>query len=171
MENPTQSKLKEAEYFFEQMKKTFERDDEFKFNFSAFLSASRSITWCMQKQYAQIEGFECWYKKKQNEMRKDQELVYLNKARVEVLKKKSVPMVATRVITLACSCFIVKNKNELSTSNINNPQIAKPSPSNLPKTIKRFFPEFEEVDILEYCKRQLDKLEKLVAECEQKFSI
>lgn len=177
MENPTQFKLKEAKYFFEQMGKTFENDDEFKYNLSAFLSAARSITWFMQGQYAQVEGFGRWYEDKQKEMREDQELKYLDNARVASVHTEFISTGATRVATLGMTCCLEKAKNAPSTNNVDipqkvdAPQNSESSRPTLPKTVKRFFPEFEEMDIIEYCKRQLDKFEKLVAECEQKFSI
>jgi hypothetical protein len=48
----------------------------FKFHFSAFLSAMRSITLIMQKEYAQALGFEKWYRLQQEEMGKDILLIF-----------------------------------------------------------------------------------------------
>jgi hypothetical protein len=54
----------------------------FKFHLSAFLSAARSITWVMQKEVAQAVGFESWYERQQEEMRKDGLLTFFNNLRV-----------------------------------------------------------------------------------------
>jgi len=56
MENITKRKLREAEYFLHKMKKSFKDDDKFYWNLSAFLSAARSITEYIEKQYAHYNG-------------------------------------------------------------------------------------------------------------------
>jgi hypothetical protein len=42
------------------MKQTANDWMQFKFHLTAFLSAARSITWVMQKEYADAAGFESW---------------------------------------------------------------------------------------------------------------
>jgi hypothetical protein len=55
----TMFKLHEAAYFLNQMKKTVDNRTEFIFNLIAFVSAARSVTYVMQKQYKKSEGEEC----------------------------------------------------------------------------------------------------------------
>lgn len=60
-------KIKEARYFLEKLRELKPASEEFCFNFSALLSASRSVTFSMQKLYKHKEGFEEEYNKlKQN---------------------------------------------------------------------------------------------------------
>jgi hypothetical protein len=73
-ENPAGDKLLEAQYFLKQMKLVYQDDDEFRYNLSAFLSAIRSVTWHMQKQYERVQKFKRWYEAKRSEMKSDTEL-------------------------------------------------------------------------------------------------
>ena len=95
----TAHKVGEAEYFLCRMTKTFEDDRLFSYNLSAFLSAARSITFYMQRQYKRCDGFGQWYCQTQIEMSADPELEYLNKARVEAVHTEPVTTVATCVAT------------------------------------------------------------------------
>ena len=61
----TFDKLQEAKFFFEQMSNYQINRSGFKYNLSAFLSAFRSITYLMQKEYSKIQDFENWYQGKQ----------------------------------------------------------------------------------------------------------
>ena len=167
MENPTRNKLHEAEYFLDQMKVVYQRHDEFRWNLSAFLSAARSITFYMQKQYKRQKGFAEWYCQKQTKMMADPELVYLNKARVEALKKEPVLTVAAMKDQFIMDAYLVKEGEPIP----EKVRKVKPKPpvQSGPTTVRRFFPKFRDIDILDYSKNQLDKLAKIVDECEQRF--
>ena len=67
----TREKLLEAKYFLGRMIENQSARDAFKYNLSAFLSASRSVTLFMQKEYDKVSGFKEWYAKKQDEMKND----------------------------------------------------------------------------------------------------
>ena len=41
-----------------------------------------------------------------------------------------------------------------------------PSEQGSPRLVRRFFPEFRDVDVIPFCKKQWYKLKKLVDECE-----
>jgi hypothetical protein len=74
------------------MKQTANDWKLFKFNLSAFLSAARSITLVMQKEYAHAEDFKNWYKPKQEEMRKDELLTFLSICEIhQSIKNRSIP--------------------------------------------------------------------------------
>ena len=90
------------------MRQEFEDDELFAYNLSAFLSAARTITWYMQKQYKHRDGFAQWYCQKQIEMSADPELEYLNDARVEAVHTEPVATGTTRVATATVKAFIVK---------------------------------------------------------------
>ena len=51
-------KIAEADFFLDQIKK---QDSSLPYYFSAFLSATRSITFCLQKHLSYLEDFEVWY--------------------------------------------------------------------------------------------------------------
>lgn len=66
-----ENKLEEAQYFLNQMKKYLDNPKVLGFNLSAFITAARSITYFMQKEYVHNLRFENWYNSKQEEMKKD----------------------------------------------------------------------------------------------------
>lgn len=73
-----EDKIEETEFFLDKLH--FESADFAQFNFraayfylSAFLSAARSITFCLQASLNDVEGFESWYQEQQNKL-KDNEL-------------------------------------------------------------------------------------------------
>lgn len=167
IENPTRHKLQEAEYFLTMMKRTLEDDNVFYYNLSAFLSAARSITYYMQKQYKHQNGFDEWYCPKWIKMEADPELKYLNKARVEALKTVPVQTGATRLKTFTADA-IIGEKGTPEAEQVKEVE-SKPSAQSSPKTVRRFFPEFEDMDVIEFAKKQLAKLTKIVEECEKCF--
>ena len=167
MTNHTRNKMQEAIYFLEKMEQSFDDDTTFTYNFNAFLSAARSITFYMQKQYAHHEGFSLWYCQKQEKMKKDIELKYLNQARVGALKTEPINKGATREIKFTVDAILSK-ENVPSTEQSKEPQSVTPL-ENYPKTVRRFFPDFEDLDVVEFCDNQLTKLVELVEECENRF--
>jgi hypothetical protein len=63
-------KLLEAEYFLGRM--THRTGLKFQFELNAFLSASRSVTFVMQKAMSDVPGFDRWYLQRQAEMKSDE---------------------------------------------------------------------------------------------------
>ena len=62
-------KIGEADYFLEQLKNCHSWDREFNYNFSAFVSAMRSITFSLQFVMSKYPGFDDWYKIRQEKLR------------------------------------------------------------------------------------------------------
>lgn len=62
-------KVGEADYFLEQLKKNHSWDNEFNYNFSAFVSALRSITFSLQFVMTKYPEFDDWYKIRQERLR------------------------------------------------------------------------------------------------------
>lgn len=62
-------KLQEAEYLLAGV--ASENGLEFQFNLNAFVGASRSVTFVMQKSMARVPGFAEWYRARQDEMKLD----------------------------------------------------------------------------------------------------
>lgn len=81
-------KFNEAAYFYNSMLPLRTNVIRFPYYLSAFLSALRSVTWYLQKQYAADERFADWYSKKQAEMEGDAVLKMLNTMRVAVVHRE-----------------------------------------------------------------------------------
>ena len=167
MKNLTRRKVREAEYFLSMMKQVFEGDDTFSYNLSAFLSAARSITWYMQKQYAHRNGFAEWYCPHKIKMSADPELEYLNELRVEDVHREPIRTGATREVTLYVDMILVEEGAPMA-EQAKEAERKPPMQSN-PKTIRRLFPKFGQVDVIEFCETQLVKLTRMVEECGNQF--
>lgn len=141
IENPTRHKLQEAEYFLSKMKQTLEADNVFYYNHSAFVSAARSITYCMQKQYKHRNGFEEWYCPKQLKMIADPELKFLKKARDAAIHTETIETGATRTKTSSLGLSVGKDTPEAE--QVNEAE-STPSAQSSPKTVGRFYPECKE---------------------------
>ena len=74
-------KFEEAAYFYNGMLAHRTNSVIFPYYLSAFVSALRSVTYYMQKQYAGDPRFEQWYAEKQGEMRSDAVLKLLHDKR------------------------------------------------------------------------------------------
>ena len=173
MKNPTRHKNQEALYFLSKMNEFFKDDERFAYNLSAFLSAARSITLYMQRQYKtgkskkDQKDFDEWYLPKQQKMKDDPELRYCKDARNKDLKTESVATGATRIKTSSIGVSIVE-KGTPEAEQVNEAE-SKPSAQSSPETVRRFFPEFKDMDVMEFGKKQLVKLTKVVEECEKRF--
>ena len=60
---PVRAKLDEAKYFLQQMESASAPHQRFKYNLSAFLSASRSVPQILLACYGAKSGFQAWYDK------------------------------------------------------------------------------------------------------------
>ncbi|MEJ2248840.1 MAG: hypothetical protein P8Y70_06510 [Candidatus Lokiarchaeota archaeon] len=76
----TKLKLTDVQVIFDKLKKA-ESTDEFKALFNSFLNSARAITNAIQKEGKNINGFEKWYKEKQNEMKSDKLLRFIHESR------------------------------------------------------------------------------------------
>ena len=104
-------------------------------------------------------------------MSADPELECLNDARVEAVKKESVATGATRVATATAKARVVRPgppveaEREVQGKSVQ----VKPSTHGDPMTVRRFFPKFGGVDVMEFCGEQLAKLSKIAEECRNRF--
>ncbi len=167
IENPRQYKAKEAEFHLRQAKKHYQEDDEFSYFLSAFLSAARSITFYMQKQYGKKTGFPEWYCMEQTRMVADEELRCLKEARVEDVHRKPVHIGTTRAVSCSFDAILVKEGDELSPDA--EPVVPEKAVESRNVTLRRYFVDREDNDVIEFCSSQLDKLTALVARCAAKF--
>jgi hypothetical protein len=81
-------KFEEAAYFYNGMFANRTNVVVFPYYLSAFLSALRSVTMYLQKQYARDGRFAAWYPAKQTEMAADPVLKNLNAKRVAVIHRE-----------------------------------------------------------------------------------
>lgn len=76
------SKLEDCRFILDQLKAATNAPS-FRSRFNSFLSASRAITYALQKDGAHIQGFKNWYERKRLEMENDDLLRFLHSARTE----------------------------------------------------------------------------------------
>jgi hypothetical protein len=81
-------KFNEAAFFYNSMLKHRLNVIVFPYCLSAFLSALRSVTWYLQKQYAHNEEFAMWYAEKQTQMRAAPVLKMLAENRTTVVHRE-----------------------------------------------------------------------------------
>ncbi len=60
---------------------------QFRTSFNSFVKHARSVTFALQKEGKHIEGFDDWYQKKRENMRKDELLKFFHDARNRIDKK------------------------------------------------------------------------------------
>jgi hypothetical protein len=179
LRNDTLNKLEESGYFLIQMKHTANDWKLFKFNLSAFLSAARSITLVMQKEYAQAEDFKNWYKPKQEEMRKDELLIFFANLRDISIHQKQVNPRFQSSFTVADlfampsgSTIVMGDKNE--GTYLTNASVAEVAATNVTKIRaiqKWYMDEKPDEDVITLCERYLSSMSTLVYECREKFDI
>src|SRR5260370_10835988 len=87
-----EEKFREATYFFNRMLATRTNVYEFPFNFSAFLSAFRSVTFYLQAQHRGDAKFEEWYAPKQEMMKAHPSMKQLKALRDEALHARPVSL-------------------------------------------------------------------------------
>jgi len=153
---------------------------KFKFNLSAFLSAARSATFIMQSEFKSSPGFDDWYEDKKKEMANDEDFKFFNDLRVATIHKKPVVphkkteigIYETIVVSDSVTIRVIdKEGNVVSEQTIESkPKENKPSQET--KVIVKhswYFEERPNDDLLELCNKYIQKIEKLVDECEKQF--
>ncbi|HSD58970.1 MAG TPA: hypothetical protein VLB04_12400 [Methanotrichaceae archaeon] len=173
MDNDTRNKLDETRYFLLRLKEAYNNyitnnsEKTYKivgYNFNAFLSAARSITYFMQKQYKQSKGFPEWYCRQQLEMKADSELECLNIARVGYIHKRPVQLGNIQRLNF-------EYRQEWDPSDPLKDPIIKNTVST--QVIELFLPKCkhlkEDKNLLDFCESQLNKLKQIVDECERNF--
>jgi len=149
----------------------------FKYHLSAFLSASRSVTWYLQKEYAHNPKFEEWYTKKQDYIKTDPLFKFFNKKRVDVVHIKMIEVRGHHEATMHESIGLSDSVIiELRDANGNIKQTetytSKPKPVSQQKssepeiTYRWFFTDFnnEEKEIIPLCSKYIESLQAIVDE-------
>jgi hypothetical protein len=190
MTTNTRDKLNEAYHFLEQLKEKQSERDVFRYNLSAFLSAARSVTLVMKKEFNKAPGFKEWYEKAEGAMKKDTDMKLFvekrnitlkespakPKARVDVIIE--VPTANLTINTFPPTVIITKADGtvERSVEPETTPSPITPVPDETKtegKTITKwrwFFEELPDKDVTTACEEHIKKLESIVAECESLFT-
>ncbi|MCL5430388.1 MAG: hypothetical protein M1504_02840 [Candidatus Marsarchaeota archaeon] len=157
----TYKKLFEAKFFLNRMIDEYESDFEetnkdheytaFPYYISAFLSAFRSITYLMQTEFNDIEGFKEWYETQQKILAEDATLKQLNTERVNTIHIKMLKPVA-----------VVK----INSDNFEKYGDIEPEDVQILHSFKDA-PEYPSV--IDQCKYAIEKITPVVLECEKRF--
>lgn len=85
-------KYQEAHYFLGRMMEEYHNPEAFRWNLNAFLQALRSVTFFLQKQMSEYDGFNEWYASQQEAMRGDELLRKFVEGRNIVVKQRNLSM-------------------------------------------------------------------------------
>jgi hypothetical protein len=153
----------------------------FKYNLSAFLSAARSVTFIMQKEFDKVPGFAKWYSIQQDKMRADEKMKILDAKRDVTIHRESVRPHAcvevsiTEHITVTDSVSVTVIRADGTVEQQNSINSIHPSPPPAPTETESavkwrwYFDEAPYTDVITVCKEYISKLESIVAECERLF--
>jgi len=189
MTTNTGDKLNGARHFLKQMKNKQSDRDAFRYNLSAFLSATRSVTWVMKKEFDKAPGFEKWYETVQEDMNKDSAMKFFKEKRNITLKEGSakpqarvdvtiyVPTVHITISTFpptvttstADETTGKRAKSELTTSSETPTSVATTADGKTVTKWRWYFKDLPDKDVVTACEEHIKKLEDLVVECESKF--
>lgn len=84
----THDRLQESHYWWHQMARNYHEPDPFRYSLGAFIQASRSVSFMLQKEQAAFPNFD-WYKSWAEEAKNDPVLRWLNDARTEVVHRRA----------------------------------------------------------------------------------
>ena len=88
-----EERLLEAEYFADHLR--WLCADEFRYEFNAFLSAARSVTFLLQKEMKEVIGFDVWWDARRTEMREDSAMKFFLELRNFSQKQGPISMLGT----------------------------------------------------------------------------
>lgn len=186
----TRDKLNEAEYFLAQMKTTMDNKNAFRYNLSAYISALRSTTMFMQKEYAHTPNFPSWYPTKRTQMEADKILSFFIHQRNLTIHTKPIEthaqvqfhspaMDLRKFIGEPLSFTITASVEEsgkpvMQVTNIVDPAgVIAGEASTETQWLFDDLPQEdnpENKDVFVLCTEQLDKIAAIVSECEQLFT-
>jgi hypothetical protein len=87
-----EDKLREAEFFLAQLRGTSRLSFKANCYFSAFVSATRSVTFAIQASLKGVPGFKDWYESAQNQLKTDPLAPFFVEIRNEVVHKGGNPL-------------------------------------------------------------------------------
>ncbi len=77
----TELKLKEAAYFLRLLREHTNSESALLYHLDAFAQSFRAITWALQKEAAHVLGFNEWYQREQESMRRNTFMSAMNRLR------------------------------------------------------------------------------------------
>lgn len=169
-----EEKLEEAKYFLDKLVGSTENERHVKFNVSAFLSAARSVTLYLQKEFHDNPNFQSWYISKQKEMKRDSLLEFFKEKRNFVLKeeygkfRQHLGATIPENIHVAESVLVKLVRANGTTEEIK----AEPQPppqeqkdkDEATLSHKWFLEDYPDVDVITLCQEYIDKLSSLIEE-------
>lgn len=173
----TETKLNEARHFLGQIKKSLDNPEILGFNLSAFVSAARSVTYIMQREFKENFYFEKWYRATQEKMKEDSIYEFFNSLRVYTIHIGSIKKyrhIAVQIneppvsVSASVSVKVIRNGKliQQSTSPLTNSSPSrKPSIVGSTQETMMHFEGRPQDDGIELCENYLKKLEKIVKEC------
>lgn len=169
----TGDKLSEARYFLQGMKDCRAERDAFRFNLTAFLSAARSVTQIMQREFGHVPGFTGWYAQKKTEMNNHSVMKYLHEQRnlsyhvrpVHARADASLTLFDRVTVTDTVKVVLTGTGGEVKMDRSDSkPQVAPSATAAV--EMAYYFEDFPARDVISICEEDLSELEKLVNDCE-----
>jgi hypothetical protein len=178
----SQQKLMYADIMLQQAKQNINNYPVFIANLDAFVTDARSVTFIMQKEFNSINGFEEWYKVKQEEMKNDSDFQLFNILRVDTthVRPFNTPSRYTTLfqegLSISGSKTVIPlgkadDKGNLVIDNKSPITINGKPVTNIKRSTTRryFFTDRPNEDAITICERYFQKLKELVTECYDTF--
>ena len=166
-------KFEEAAYFYNGMIANRLNVIIFPYYLSGFLSAFRSVTYYMQKQYAHDAKFQIWYPQKQTEMAADPVLKMLHANRNEIVHSEPIDFFFYRDFEFPArfgGCIETKHF-EVSYDQTAEGEAktrikidADGAEEEVTSRVRWRFTEQDEVDVVQHCYQGLHKLDCVLRE-------
>ncbi len=93
----TKHKVEEASFFLVQANSLVTEPTLLGYCLSAFVSAARSVTWVMQREFGKNQEYKSWYQKRQKEMKNDNIFLLFRELRNITIKEGKLEF--TRIVT------------------------------------------------------------------------
>lgn len=182
----TQKRLRESILLLQQAINSESNPELFQTNLNAFLNSARSVTWIMQKEFADVENFKTWYKFIQEKMKNDKIFDFFKNLRNTSVKEKSVGGKIKIETTFGVGGFTIeggKGKYIIPIGKVgehgrmildNESKITrdgKPIDDKYHNKQYYFFDDKPNDNAIELCKTYVERLEKIVKECYDNTSL
>jgi len=153
---------------------------ELSYYLSAFVSAGRSVTWAMQKEFGDNSRYQIWYEEKQKQMQDDHILtifkglrnITVKEGKLEFKRRVNVSINEKIGITASVGFKKIRNGKVISESNPEEQAAKIPgSEKNAfevsePNKVEVFLDEFPVTEGIELCDQYLKRLRTLVGDAE-----
>jgi len=180
----TYNKFENARILLEQAVKSVNEQNKVRANLDAFVTTARSITLVMQKEFSKNPKFKEWYESVKKEMMDDEIFqFFINLRNVSVHEKTVINTV--RISTTYDKPLTLKDGDIIPFGRVGiDGNLILDDPNMIVRNGKKidagvnahtnleyFFDEKTDTDAFELCSLYLKKLEKIVMECYNKFSL